>query len=162
MLVSWECPASVRPCCFAVGPTIRSSLQGCRTGQPFGLSLEWWVVFGSGSFCLTLPMQSITYSKTTCPRLLVNADQISCVFIVHMVPIEELPITRASIVLCLCSLHDSHVIGLDNGKLDFQMKCHQCKRLYGTKAWKFCFFSENLLFSFHFFTFVWIYINCMI
>ena len=61
-----------------------------------------------------------------CLWLLANEDQINCVFNVHMVPIEELPCTRACIVSCLCGLCDSDVTSLDNGKLDFQMKCTIC------------------------------------
>lgn len=60
----------------------------------------------------------------TCLWLLANEDQINSVYTVQMVPIEKLPSTRASIVLCLCGLHDSDVTGLDDAKLDFQMKCH--------------------------------------
>lgn len=72
---------------------------------------------------------------------------------VHMVPIEELPSTRASIVLCLSSSLNSDVTGLDNSKLDFQMKYQWYSRLSWTKAIKFdFFFPRDLSFFFYFFT----------
>lgn len=79
----------------------------------------------------------------TCLWLLANEDQINSVYTVHMVPIERLPSTRASIVLCLCGLHDSDVAGLDFAKLDFQMKCHWCTRLYSAKIFSFDYTKQG-------------------
>lgn len=47
-----------------------------------------------------LPAWHIGYSTATCLWLLVNEEQIKCVFIEHMVSILKLPSTRASIVSC--------------------------------------------------------------
>lgn len=71
---------------------------------------------------------------------------------VHMVPIEELPSTRVSIVLCLSGSLDSDVTGLDNSKLDFQMKYQWYSRLSWTKAIKFDFFFQRFIFFLYFFT----------
>lgn len=90
-----------------------------RSCQPFGVSPQWWVMFGCVCSCLTIPTRSITYPEPTCLWLLANEDQINCVFSVHMVPIEELPSTRVGIVLCLSGWPGSDVMdGLDNSKLD--------------------------------------------
>lgn len=74
------------------------------------------------SACFTIQTWRITYLDPACLWLFTNEDQINCVFIVHMVPIEEPPSTRAGIVMGLSSPLDSDVSCLDNNKLDFQIK----------------------------------------
>lgn len=74
------------------------------------------------SVCFTIQTWCIAYLDLACLWLFTNADQINRVFIVHMVPIEELPTTRAIVVMGLSSPLDSDVNCLDNNKLDFQIK----------------------------------------
>lgn len=89
------------------------------------------------SVCFTIQTWHIAYLDQTCLWLFTNEDQINCVFIVHMVPIEELPSTRTGIVMGLSSPLDSNVSCLDNNKLDFQIK---------SRAW-YDFSEQRLSFS---------------
>lgn len=69
----------------------------------------------------TIQMWCITYLDPVCLWSFPNVDQINCVCIVHMLPIEELPSKRAGIVTGLSSQLNSDVNCLDNHKLDFQI-----------------------------------------
>lgn len=132
--------------CSALWARLLTELSAAvhRSCQPFGVSVRWWVMFGCVSLCLTIPTWSITYPEPTCLWLLANEDQINCVFTVHMFPIEELPSTRAGIVLCLFSSLDSYVTGLDNSKLDFQMKYQWYTRLSWTTTITFVLFFHEI------------------